>query len=115
DKMGLRCSDTASIVFEECRIPYENILGSLEVLDKTKTTGFKGAMATFDATRPGVAASALGVGKAGLEFVREVFEKEGIPVRYGASPYNLRAAERDFMEMEANLHAARLLTWRAAS
>jgi acyl-CoA dehydrogenase len=115
DKMGLRCSDTAAIVFEECRIPFENLLGSPEVLDKTKTTGFKGAMATFDATRPGVAASALGVGKAALEFVREVFEKEGIPVRYGASPYNLRAAERDFMEMEANLHAARLLTWRAAS
>ena len=115
DKMGLRCSDTASIVFEECRIPYENLLGSPEVLDKTKTTGFKGAMATFDATRPGVAASALGVGRAALEFVCEVFEKEGIPVRYGASPYNLRAAERDFMEMEANLHAARLLTWRAAS
>jgi acyl-CoA dehydrogenase len=115
DKLGLRCSDTASIVFEDCRIPFENVLGQPEGLDKKKTAGFKGAMATFDSTRPGVAASAIGVGRAALEFVREVFEKEGIPVRYGASPYSLRAAERDLMEMDANLHAARLLTWRAAS
>ena len=114
DKLGIRCSDTASIVFEDCRIPYDNLLGSPEVLDKTKTTGFKGAMATFDATRPAVAASAIGVARAALDFVREVFQKEGIPVRYGASLYSLKAAERDFMEMEANLHAARLLTWRSA-
>jgi len=114
DKLGLRCSDTASIVFEDCRIPFTNLLGSPEALDKAKTTGFKGAMATFDATRPGVAASAIGVGKAALEFVREVFGKEGIPIKYGASLHHLSAAERDFMDMEANLHAARLLTWRAA-
>ena len=114
NKLGLRCSDTASIVFEDCRIPFTNLLGSPEVLDKGKTTGFKGAMATFDATRPGVAASAIGVGKAALEFVREVFEQEGVSIRYGASPHNLSAAEKDFMAMEANLHAARLLTWRAA-
>jgi acyl-CoA dehydrogenase len=114
DKLGIRCSDTASIVFEDCRIPLENVLGSPEVQDKAKTAGFKGAMATFDATRPTVAASAIGVGRAALEFVREVFQKEGIPIRYGNSPHNLKASEKDFMEMEANLHAARLLTWRAA-
>jgi acyl-CoA dehydrogenase len=61
DKMGIRASDTAMLVFEDCRIPLENILGSPEV--KQSTEGFKGVMATFDATRPIVAASAIGVGR----------------------------------------------------
>jgi acyl-CoA dehydrogenase len=112
DKMGIRASDTAMIVFEDCRIPLDNILGSPEV--KQSTEGFKGAMATFDATRPAVAASAIGIGRAALDFVREELEKHGIKIRYGVSRNKLTAIERDFMDMEANLHAARLLTWRAA-
>ena len=56
NKLGIRASDTATIVFEDCRIPLDNILGSAEV-PKT-SEGFKGVMATFDATRPIVAASA---------------------------------------------------------
>ncbi len=112
-KLGIRASDTASIVFEDCRIPYDNILGSPEVIDKTKTEGFKGVMATFDATRPMIAAMAIGVGRAALDFTREALEKEGIKIRYGASPFELSAVERDFMEMESNLHAARLLNWRS--
>lgn len=113
NKMGIRASDTAAIVFEDCRIPYDNILGSPEVIDKTKTEGFKGVMATFDATRPLVAAMAIGVGRAALDFTKEVLEKEGIEIRYGISPNKLTAIERDIMDMEANLQAARLLTWRA--
>jgi acyl-CoA dehydrogenase len=110
DKLGILASDTAAIVFEDCRIPYDNLLGSPEV-----KTGFKGAMATFDATRPLVAASAIGIGRAAVEFVKEVFEKEGIPVRYGISPNKLTARERDIMWMESQLQAAKLLTWKAAS
>ena len=71
-------------------------------------------MATFDATRPIVAASAIGIGRAALDFTREALERAGVKIRYGASDANLTALERDFMEMEADLHAARLLTWRAA-
>lgn len=112
-KMGIRASDTVSIVFEDCRIPYDNILGSPEIQDKTKTEGFKGVMATFDATRPLVAAMAIGVGRAALEFTKEMLRKEGVEIRYGISPNKLSAIERDIMDMEANLHAARLLTWRA--
>jgi acyl-CoA dehydrogenase len=112
NKMGIRASDTAMIVFEDCRIPLDNILGSPEV--KTSTEGFKGAMATFDATRPLVAASALGIGRAALDFAREALERAGVKIRYGASAALLTAIERDFMEMESDLHAARLLTWRAA-
>jgi len=111
-KMGIRCSDTATIVFEDCRIPLDNILGSAEI--KTSTEGFKGVMATFDATRPIVAASAIGIGRAALDFCREVLGKEGIEVRYGAPAHKLTQIEKDFMDMEANLQAARLLTWRAA-
>jgi acyl-CoA dehydrogenase len=112
NKLGIRASDTAMLVFEDCRIPLDNILGSPEV--KTSTEGFKGAMATFDATRPIVAASAIGIGRAALDFTREALERAGVKIRYGASDANLTALERDFMEMEADLHAARLLTWRAA-
>jgi acyl-CoA dehydrogenase len=112
DKLGIRASDTATLIFEDCRIPLDNILGSPEV-PKT-SEGFKGVMATFDATRPIVAASALGVGRAALDFVREELKKQGIPIRYDASPLKLTAIERDFMDMEAQLQAARLLTWRAA-
>jgi len=111
-KMGIRASDTAMIVFEDCRIPLDNILGSADI-PKT-SEGFKGVMATFDATRPAVAASAIGIGRAAVDFVREVFEKEGIQIRYGIAPTKLTTLERDFMDMEANLQAARLLTWRAS-
>src|SRR5205807_1214019 len=65
NKLGIRASDTAALVFEDCRIPLDNILGSPEV-PKT-SEGFKGVMATFDATRPIVAASAIGVGRAALD------------------------------------------------
>jgi acyl-CoA dehydrogenase len=113
NKMGIRASDTAMIVFEDCRIPADNILGS-PVVQKESSEGFKGVMATFDATRPAVAASALGIGRAAVDFVRETFDKEGIKIRYGIAPSKLTARERDFMDMEANLQAARLLTWRAS-
>ncbi|MFN8626286.1 MAG: acyl-CoA dehydrogenase family protein [Candidatus Binatia bacterium] len=112
NKLGIRASDTAMIVFEDCRIPLGNLLGSAEV--KAVPEGFKGAMATFDASRPTVAASAIGIGRAALDFVRESFDKAGITVRYGVPASKLTAAERDFMDMEANLQAARLLTWRAS-
>ncbi|HUO04759.1 MAG TPA: acyl-CoA dehydrogenase family protein [Candidatus Binataceae bacterium] len=111
NKLGIRASDTAAIIFDNCRIPYDHILGSAEV---KKEGGFKDVMATFDATRPIVAAMALGVGRAALDFVRDFLKQNNIPVRYGISPRRLTALERDFMDMEVQLKAARLLTWRAA-
>ena len=113
DKLGIRASDTAELVLEDCRIPLDNLLGSAEV--KTESSeGFKGVMATFDATRPAVAASAIGIGRAAVDFVGEALAKAGVTVRYDAPYAKLTALERDFMEMESNLQAARLLTWRAA-
>ncbi|MBM4362530.1 MAG: acyl-CoA dehydrogenase family protein [Deltaproteobacteria bacterium] len=110
-KHGIRASDTAQIVFENCRVPRSNLLGSEEI-DRNK--GFKGVMATFDATRPAVAASAIGIGRAALEFVQERFAEAGIKPSYGKAANELTARERDLMEMEANLKAAWLLTLKAA-
>lgn len=112
-KLGIRASDTCTIVLEDCRIPFDNILGSPEVQKKGSTSGFKGVMATFDATRPMVAASALGIARAAIEFVKEEFAKSGVEIRYGISPYKMNAVEKEVHQMEANLQAARLLTWRA--
>jgi len=110
-KLGIRASDTAMIVFDNCRIPYDHLLGSPEV---RREGGFKDVMATFDATRPIVAAMAIGVGRAALDFVRGFLTEQKVQIRYGLSPRRLTALERDFMEMEMQLQAARLLTWRAA-
>jgi acyl-CoA dehydrogenase len=114
-KLGIKASDTATIIFDNCHIPFGNILGSPEVkkVDKAETKGFKGAMATFDVTRPIIAAQALGVGRAALDFVKETLENEGIRIRYGTPRQNLTALERDIIEMEANYKAAKLLTLRA--
>jgi len=111
NKLGIRASDTATIVLDNCRIPLDYILGSAEV---RKEGGFKDVMATFDATRPIVAAMALGVGRAALDFVRDFLKQQNVAIRYGISPRRQTAIERDFMEMEVQLQAARLLTWRAA-
>ena len=119
DKLGIRASDTATLRFEGCRIPQENLLGRAEVKKKSSKAGgdkgFKGAMATFDASRPIVAAMAVGVGRAALDFVHEELERQQIEVRYDAPPTRQTALERDVLEMEAELQAARLLTWRAAA
>jgi acyl-CoA dehydrogenase len=122
NKLGIRASDTATLTFENCRVPSGNLLGSAKVR-KNKDAGgakaagdkgFKGAMATFDASRPIVAAMAVGVGRASLDFVLEELDRQGVVIRYDAPPGELTALERDVMEMEAELQAARLLTWRAA-
>lgn len=112
-KHGIRASDTVAISFNNARIPKNNILGNPEVSQGKDGKGFKGAMATFDASRPLVAASALGVGRAALEFVKEKLAEEGIEIPYGKAYHQLTALQRDVLEMEAELKAAHLLTLRA--
>lgn len=111
EKLGIRASDTASIVLQDCRVPYENLLGSPTVEKSTK--GYKGAMETFDATRPIVAASALGVARAALEFVQEKLAEEDITIRYGLPRQKMTNMEREFIDMETQLRAAWLLTVKA--
>jgi acyl-CoA dehydrogenase len=112
-KMGIRCSDTASIVLQDARIPFENILGSPEVVQEPTTKGFKGAMATFDATRPLVAATGIGVARATLELVKELLAQQGVTVRYGLPRQKLTSVERDVIDMEVMLESAWLLVIKA--
>jgi acyl-CoA dehydrogenase len=117
-KHGIRASDTAAIVFRDCRIPYDNILGSPEVRSAEQsagTKGFKGAMKTFDATRPLVAASALGITRAALEFTAAYLKERGVKVRYGIPLHQQTAIERDLLQMEAQHRAAWLLVLKAVS
>lgn len=113
DKLGIRASDTASIVLEDCRIPFDNILGTPEIMEKKG--GFRGVMATFDATRPAVAAGAVGVARAALEFTKEKLEEEGYTFPYDLGPHKLSAIQKDVLDMEANLDVARLLVWKAGA
>ncbi len=112
-KMGIRASDTASLVLQDCRVPYENILGNPEVVERKTTTGFKGAMATFDATRPLVAATAIGVARATLELLKEELMRQGISIRYGLPRQKLSNVERDVIDMEVMLQSAWLLVIKA--
>lgn len=117
DKLGIRASDTAAIVFSDARIPFDNILGSPEVqrFDQMTSKGFKGAMKTFDVSRPVVAASAVGVARAALEYTRERLAEEGVEVDYTLPRHEMTAVQRDLIEMEARHKSAWLLTLRAAS
>jgi len=110
-KLGIRVSDTASIVLQDCRIPFENILGSSTVEKSTK--GFKGAMATFDATRPIIASQAVGIARATLELLSDELKKNGITIRYGLPRQKLTYIEREFINMEMMLRSAWLLTIKA--
>jgi acyl-CoA dehydrogenase len=110
-KLGIRASDTAAFRLEDCRVPAANLLGSPEI-DTSK--GFGGVMQTFDNTRPLVAGMAVGVARACLEYTRERLQEAGIEIDYDASPARQSAAAAEFLAMEADWEAARLLTLQAA-
>jgi acyl-CoA dehydrogenase len=71
-------------------------------------------MQTFDNTRPLVAGMALGVARASLERTRELLEEAGVVIDYGAPIASQSAAAAEFIAMEADFEAARLLTMKAA-
>ncbi|MEW5869438.1 MAG: acyl-CoA dehydrogenase family protein [Chloroflexota bacterium] len=114
-KLGIRASDTASIVLQDARVPFDHILGSAEVIKREEATtkGFKKAMATFDATRPLVAAMAVGVARAALEFLKEQLAGQGTPIRYGLPRQKLTNIEREVIDMEVMLRSAWLLVLKA--
>jgi acyl-CoA dehydrogenase len=110
-KLGIRSSDTATIRFENCRVPKENLLGSPEIDVKQ---GFAGAMATFDNTRPLVAAMAVGCARASLELTKELLEQAGVTIDYDRPAFTQSAAAATFLQLEADWEAAYLLTLHAA-
>ena len=109
-KLGIKASDTATIRFENCRVPTSNLLGNTEI-DVAK--GFAGVMETFDNTRPLVAAMAVGCAKAALERIKEIF-KDQLDANY-ATPYlQCSHIAAQIYRMEAEWEAARLLMLKAA-
>jgi acyl-CoA dehydrogenase len=110
-KLGIRASDTATIRFEDCRVPAANLLGSPEIDTKQ---GFAGAMATFDNTRPLVASMAVGCAKAALDLTREILQQAGVEVDYDAPALTQSAAAATFLQLESDWEAAYLLMLQAA-
>ena len=110
-KLGIKASDTAVLLLQDCRIPADNILGSPEV---NVEQGFAGVMQTFDNTRPLVAAMAVGVGRAALEELRGILTEAGVEISYDTPVYNQHAAAAEFIRLEADWEAAYLLSLRAA-
>jgi acyl-CoA dehydrogenase len=111
EKLGIRASDTVTLTLVNCRVPHENMLGSPEIQRSTK--GFKGAMQTFNVTRPLVAASALGVARAALELVKEMLAERGVEIRYGLPRQKMTNIEREIMDMERMLRSSWLLCLKA--
>ncbi|WP_293818007.1 acyl-CoA dehydrogenase family protein [uncultured Corynebacterium sp.] len=109
-KLGIRSSDTAHFILDNVRIPKENLLGSPEVDTKK---GFGGVMATFDNTRPMVAAMAVGVARASLEKLREILTDAGVEIDYDAPAWNQPAAASEYIRLESDWEAAYLMTLRA--
>lgn len=108
EKMGLRASQTAELIFENCRIPKENLLSGRE---SGKKAGFKAAMGTLDATRPMVGALAVGIARAAYETACQWMQEE-LPKGYPAQ--KRREIEADLEEIRQELEMARFLVWRAA-
>jgi acyl-CoA dehydrogenase len=110
-KLGIRASDTATLVFDQCRVPADAILGSPDI-DTRKS--FAGVMKTFDNTRPVVAAMAVGVARAALERTRELCAEHGVPLGTERLSANATALEAELIRLEAEVDTARLLTLKAA-
>ncbi|WP_254185593.1 acyl-CoA dehydrogenase family protein [Nocardioides panacis] len=110
-KLGIRSSDTAAFRFVDCRVPKENLLGDPDV---DTQQGFAGAMATFDNTRPLVAAMAVGCARASLELTRELLEEAGVVIDYDRPALTQSAAAATFLQLESDYEAAYLLTLKAA-
>jgi acyl-CoA dehydrogenase len=110
-KLGIRASDTANFVLEDCRVPKEDLLGSPEI---DISHGFGGAMQTFDNTRPLVASMAVGLTRACLEETRRLLEEAGLEVDSDVPAELQTAAAAEYLSMQADYEAARLLTLQAA-
>lgn len=103
-KLGIRSSPTTELIFENCRIPKENLLGE-------EGEGFKIAMTTLDGGRSGIAAQAVGIAQAALDAATEYAkerEQFGKPIAYN------QGVSFKLADMATEIQAARLLTYHAA-
>ncbi len=105
DKLGIRSSDTCSLMFSNCRVPKENLLWE-------EGKGFNFAMNTLNGGRIGIAAQALGIAQASLEAAVK-YSKER--KAFGRPIAELQAIQFKLADMATKVEAARLLTLQAAS
>lgn len=103
-KLGIRSSATYELVFEDCRIPVENLLGE-------EGQGFKIAMVTLDYGRIGIASQALGIAQGAYEQALK-YSKER--VQFGKPIASLQAIQFKLADMATQIEAARLLVYQAA-
>jgi butyryl-CoA dehydrogenase len=104
DKMGIRASDTAELVFENCRIPQENLLGK-------EGDGLKIALVTLNSGRIGIATQAIGIAQACLE---ECIKYSKERTQFGEPIANFQAIRWMLSDMATEIEAARMLTFKAA-
>lgn len=104
-KMGIRGSQTTELVFTDCEVPAENLLGR-------EGEGFKVAMATLDRTRPNIAAQGLGIAQGAFDFAVDYVKTR---TQFGKPIADQQGIQFMIAEMAADLEAARLMTYRAAT
>jgi acyl-CoA dehydrogenase len=117
-KHGIRASHTAEVVLDGVRVPGTCLVGGKEKLDARLAraraggrTGEQAAMKTFEASRPGVGAMAVGVARAAAEFATDYARQR---VQFGRPIGQNQAIAFMLADMHAAVDAARLLVWRAA-
>jgi alkylation response protein AidB-like acyl-CoA dehydrogenase len=117
-KLGVRASHTAEVVLDDVRVPGRCLVGGKERLDTRLARlaeggagGEQAAMKTFEASRPTVAAMAVGVARAAVEYATEYATER---VQFGKPIGQNQAVAFMLADMQASVDAARLLTWRAA-
>jgi len=108
-KLGVRASHTAQVIFEDCFVPEEARLGYDKEGNATGP-GAVGAMLMLEATRPLIAAGAIGIARAAFEFARDYSQQR---VQFGKPIAKHEAIAFKLADMATEIDAARLLTWRA--
>ena len=117
-KYGIRASHTAEVVLDGVRVPGRCLIGGKERLDERLarvreggSAGEQAAMKTFERSRPSVAAMAVGIARAAVEFATEYSRDR---VQFGRPIGQNQAIAFMLADMQTSVDAARLLTWRAA-
>ena len=117
-KHGVRASHTAEVILDDVRVPGRCLVGGKEKLDARlarlaggQKSGEQAAMKTFEASRPTVAAMAVGVARAAFEYARDYSAQR---VQFGRPVGQNQGVAFMLADMAASVDAARLLTWRAA-
>ncbi len=105
DKLGIRSSDTVELIFEDCRIPAENLLAE-------EGTGFHIMMKTLDFSRPGIAAQALGIATGAAEYAAE-YAKERIA--FGSAISKFQGISFKLADMFIQIEAARQLLYKCGA